>query len=367
MKRKIGIYNRHMNAMGGGEKLTLAVAEYLSLQHDVSLFCTEPVDVSRLEEFFAIDLSRVKLVTLTRAGRLPTLVSKLRGNTAAAVVQHDYEQLRQLDLDLFINNSYATGIVCPSERGILMCMFPHANAAREVVESYQTIVAISEYTAEWVQRRWKRSSEIVYPPCDDMGPADNKQKIILHVGRFTADSDQDERHHKGQALLLATFKQMSQLHRTGWELHLVGSVGSEKQFAESLVKEANGLPVVFHFNAAREEVRDLYRKAAIYWHATGYAVDAEQYPGKQEHFGISTVEAMSAGAVPVVYAGGGQKAIVLDGVNGYWWNQLDELVRKTQTLAADDDLRSRMAQHAIHLSKRFSREAFVQQLDQLID
>ena len=362
----IGIYNRHMSAMGGGEKLTLVLAEHLSRQHDVSLFCGEPVDVSCLERFFAVDLSRVKMVPLTPAGRLPTLLQKLRGNTAAAMFQHDQEQLRQLDLDLFINNSYGTGLTCPSERGILMCMFPHADAPRKVIESYRTIIAISEYTAEWVERRWQRTSEIVYPPCDDMGPAEKKQKIILHVGRFTADSNHDERHHKGQALLLTTFKQMTQLHRTGWELHLVGSVGSDKAFAESLVKEADGLPVVFHFNAAREEVRDLYRKAAIYWHATGYGVDADLYPGKQEHFGISTVEAMSAGAVPVVYAGGGQKAIVADGVNGYWWNQLDELMRKTQTLAADDELRSRMAQQAIHSSKRFSREAFVQRLDQLI-
>jgi hypothetical protein len=34
---KIGIYNLHMRAMGGGEKLTLALAEHLSQAHNVSL------------------------------------------------------------------------------------------------------------------------------------------------------------------------------------------------------------------------------------------------------------------------------------------------------------------------------------------
>lgn len=366
MKRNIGIYNLHMQAMGGGEKLTLVLAEHLSLQHNVSLFCGEPVDVSFLEEFFDVELRRVNVVTLNRAGPLPKLVARLRGNSAAAMFQHDYEQLRQLRLDLFINNSYGTGLVCPAERGILMCMFPHAEAAGNVIESYETIVAISEYSAEWVWRRWKRTSEIVYPPCDDMGPAETKQKIILHVGRFIADSDQDERHHKGQALLLATFKPMSHLHRAGWELHLTGSVGSDRSFADSLVREANGFPVVFHFNSSREQLRDLYRKAAIYWHATGYGVDVNQYPGKQEHFGISTVEAMSAGVVPVVYASGGQTEIVTDGDNGFWWNAVDELANKTQALASDDDLRRRLAQRAVLSSKRFSQKAFVLRMDQLI-
>jgi glycosyltransferase involved in cell wall biosynthesis len=367
MKRNIGIYNLHMQAMGGGEKLTLVLAEHLSLHHNVSLFCAEPVDVSCLEQYFDVDLSRINVVTLKDAGRLSTLVARLRGNSAAAVSQQHYDQLRQLKLDLFINNSYGSGLICPAARGIFMCMFPHAGtSAGDVLGSYPTIVTISEYSAEWVQRRWRRSSEIVYPPCDDMGPPETKQKIILHVGRFIADSDQDERHHKGQGLLLTIFKQITDLQRAGWELHLTGSVGDDKLFADSLLQAANGLPVVFHFNSSREQLRSLYRKAAIYWHATGYGVDVNQYPGKQEHFGISTVEAMSAGAVPLVYASGGQKEIVTDGVDGSWWSGIDELVAKTRMLAKDQSLSCRLGQTAVHSSKRFNRQAFVTRMDQLI-
>src|SRR5215813_8907507 len=104
MKRNIGIYNLHMQAMGGGEKLTLILAEHLSLHHDVSLFCAEAIDVSSVEEFFGVDLSRVKIVALNGARALPKLAAKLRGNSATATSRHHYAQLRQLNLDLFINN-----------------------------------------------------------------------------------------------------------------------------------------------------------------------------------------------------------------------------------------------------------------------
>ena len=370
MRRNIGIYNLHMQAMGGGEKLTLTLAEHLSVRHNISLFCAEAVAVSSLEKFFEVDLSRVNIVTLNGAGALPKLVAKLRGNRATVTSQRHYDQLRQLNLDLFINNSYGSELVCPAARGIFMCMFPHARmSAPDAIDSYATIVAISEYSAEWISRRWNRSSAIVYPPCDDMGPPETKQKLILNVGRFIADSDHDERHHKGQALLLTTFKQMTDLQRDGWELHFAGSAGSgrsDRSFADSLVEAARGFPVVFDFNSSREQLRSLYRKAAIYWHATGYGVDAVKYPGKQEHFGISTVEAMSAGAVPLVYATGGQMEIVSDGVDGCRWKNTDELITQTRTLATDNDLCSRLAQNAIESSKRFSRQAFAQRMDQLI-
>jgi glycosyltransferase involved in cell wall biosynthesis len=203
-----------------------------------------------------------------------------------------------------------------------------------------------------------------------MGPPTSaKEKIILHVGRFIADSVEDERHHKRQDLLIETFKRMTDLHQRGWQLHFTGSLSTDKKtrmFVDTLRHAAEGLPVFFHFNAPRDELRELYRSAAIYWHATGSGVDADKYPSTQEHFGISTVEAMSAGAVPVVYATGGQKEIVTDEVDGYWWTDIDRLMNQTRRLANDDKLRFRLSQQAVLSSKRFSKENFVTNLDRLV-
>lgn len=359
-----------MQAMGGGEKLTLVLAEHLSLKHDVSLFCAESLDTKALENYFAVDLSRITVTPLNNSGSIARAVAKIRGANNAN--SSHYQQLRNLNLNLFINNSYGSKLISPARHGIFMCMFPHANSpvADDALGFYKTVIAISEFSANWIRQKWKRDAEVIYPPCDDMGPPHTKEKLILHVGRFLADSDEDERHHKGQALLLEAFKTLTDLHQDGWQLHFAGSLSADKrskQFADTLVKSARGFPVFFHFNSPREQLRDLYRKAAIYWHATGYGSDLHHQPFKQEHFGISTVEAMSAACVPVVYSSGGQTEIVKNGVEGFWWNDLDELKNQTQTLANDPKLRSELGQHALVASKRFGREAFGAKIDQLID
>ena len=397
MQGNIGVYNLHMRTMGGGEKLTLVMAEHLSSGHNVWLFYTDPLDITSLEQFFGVDLSRVKIMPLKSPGLLLKLMAKVRGKRAPAFSLHHYLQLRKLKLDIFINNHYASGLMCPAARGIFMCMFPYLPAARplaerlshrvrnalvdrgekcvtgfavqDVVASYSTVVAISRYSAEWIRTMWGRRPEIIYPPCDDMGPAAAKQKIILHVGRFIADSGERERHHKGQGILLETFKGMPELHRDGWELHFIGSLGADEEsakFAAALVQSAKGFPVTFHFDSGLEEMRDLYRRAAIYWHATGYEFPAEDYPARQEHFGITTVEAMSAGAVPVVYGSGGQREIVTHGVDGLCWVETAELVSQTLRLVKDPALFERLSRQAVVSSKRFNREVFAASVDRLV-
>ena len=367
MRLNIGVYNLHMQAMGGGEKLTLTLAEHLSSKHNVWLFCGQKLDVPATERFFEVDLSRVTVVPLKGIGPLSRAVARIHGKRAAAISHHHFQQLKNFNLDVLVNNSYASGLRCPAALGIFICMFPHQKVRS--VDSYSDVVAISQYAADWVARLWGRHAEVIYPPCDDMGPPLDKAKMILHVGRFIAEKDKDERQHKGQRQLLDTFKSLTDLHNDGWELHFAGSIGPDKQsasFAKTIVESAGGFPVFFHFNAAREEIRDLYRRAAIYWHATGFGFDVDKYPSKQEHFGISTVEAMSAGAVPVVYASGGQKEIVTDGVDGFWFSDMTGLAKHTAELVTDPDLRSRLGQQAIASSKRFGKPAFISNIDHLL-
>lgn len=392
MRHNIGIYNLQMSAMGGGEKLTLALAEHLSLTHNVRLFCAEPLDIPSLEKFFGVDLSRVVVNPLNTVGPFWRMLAKVSGRGATGLALHHYLQIRKLNLDIFINNSYASDLPCPAETGIFMCMFPHLPPSRHLTgrlrtvlfdwiekrvsnfsgrnaaDSYCRVIAISQYAAHWVRQRWHRHAEVIYPPCDDMGAPSTKENLILHVGRFIADRE-DERHTKRQEVLLEAFKGMKDLHGDGWELHFAGSVGNDedsKALAEKLKVMASGLPVVFHLNAPHGEIRNLFRRAAIYWHATGYGFDADTYPAKQEHFGISTVEAMSAAAVPVVYSSGGQKEIVTDGVDGFRWDYVDELLTQTRRLANDHALRCELGCQAVQSSKRFGREAFAAKVDQLI-
>jgi len=55
---------------------------------------------------------------------------------------------------------------------------------------------------------------------------------------------------------------------------------------------------------------------------------------KGEHFGITIVEAMSAGCVPVVHDSGGPKEIV-NGERGFRWQNLEEIPRMIEQAMED--------------------------------
>ena len=102
----------------------------------------------------------------------------------------------------------------------------------------------------------------------------------------------------------------------------------------------------------------LYRAAKIFWHSTGYGEDEDLEPEKMEHFGITTVEAMSFGAVPVVINKGGQKETVEEGVHGYRWDTEEECVEKTCQLIKNNALRTAMANKCVKAAKKYSIEVF---------
>jgi glycosyltransferase involved in cell wall biosynthesis len=106
-------------------------------------------------------------------------------------------------------------------------------------------------------------------------------------------------------------------------------------------------------------LRDLYGRASIYWHAAGLGEDVERHPDRYEHFGITTVEAMSAGAVPVVIDAAGQVEIVQQGVSGYRFATLDGLVRHTEHLIADPRWREQLSRAAEARARDFGWDSFV--------
>ena len=59
---KIGVFNRHWNTSGGGEKHIGKVVEILSKTYEVDLICTEPIDFDALKRILNIDFSKVHIV-----------------------------------------------------------------------------------------------------------------------------------------------------------------------------------------------------------------------------------------------------------------------------------------------------------------
>jgi glycosyltransferase involved in cell wall biosynthesis len=236
------------------------------------------------------------------------------------------------------------------------------------LDGYQVIVAISSYTAEWIQTLWNRSTEIMYPPIhvESFEPAPERDRSIVTVGRFFPPG---AGHSKRQVEQVQTFGAMVREGQlTGWTLHVIGGCEpAQESYLDAVRSEAAGLPVEIHPNAPRDTLARLMNRAAIHWSATGYGQDESRSPWASEHFGITTAEAMAAGCVPIVIDKAGQREIVRDGVDGYRWTTLAELRDLTLRVANDEALRAQLTSSARARSLQYSDDAFAEHLLEIVE
>ena len=240
-----------------------------------------------------------------------------------------------------------------------------AESALEHLQTYDRILSISDFTATWLKRFWDAESEVLYPPVDtaSFAPGD-KQPLILSTGRFFVGE-----HSKRQDVLVSAFRTLVASGVRDWHLHLVGSVSdrpAERAYFEQIQDMASGLPVTLHANADFSTLRELSAQASLYWHAAGFEVNDNREPLRVEHFGISVVEAMAAGAVPLVVGKGGVTEIIAPGESGILWDRPAELVAATRQLIEDPERRARLSMAAQLRSQAFSEQRFGAAMQQIV-
>jgi glycosyltransferase involved in cell wall biosynthesis len=224
--------------------------------------------------------------------------------------------------------------------------------------SYDVVMANSQYTRGWIRRLWDRDADVLYPPIQTarLTPAPERDRTVVTVGRFFAPG---LGHAKRQLEMVRWFGDLYRSgHLPGWRMHVAGGCeASQLPYLAAVRAAAEGLPVEIHPNAPRKEVERLLSTASIFWSATGYGED-ERRPWAAEHFGMTTVEAMAGGCVPVVIDRAGHREIVRAGLDGFRWRTPAELSDLTVRVARDGEERARLATAAAERARQFSDEAF---------
>jgi glycosyltransferase involved in cell wall biosynthesis len=234
--------------------------------------------------------------------------------------------------------------------------------AEEALDSYDLLLANSLFTQRWIARRYGRASELLYPPVQvgQFAPLPKRNQIIS-VGRFFVAG-----HGKKQLEMIALFRRLCDEGLEGWEYHLVGGTSNDFGYFRECVHAADGYPIHFHPDAPLRELARLYGESALCWNATGYGEDPERDPDRFEHFGMTTVEAMASGCVPLAHARAGQPEVVEHLYSGILWESLDDLAAETIRLIDDTALRDAMSVAAVRRSGGFTHERFQVTLRRLL-
>lgn len=387
---KIGIYQRYWGRLGGGQRYVGVVAEMLAREHNVEIVhhC-ETFDRKIIEEGLDVDLSRVCFRYLPQCER-PTRSSWRVLRRLKMERQWGCEVSRPYDL--FIDSSDVPPFFCHAERGVLLIHFPligfeefhgrnteawrNCSRPRRMVASifhrlewhrrfrtYERCIVNSEFTRRWIKRLWGLEAEVVYPPLRDGVRAGRKLQQILTIGAFSSSG------HKKHSLLIDAFRQLCESGIRNWRYVFAGACSEsaeDRAYVSRLREYAAGLPVEIHTNLTGTAINKLLSESSILWHAMGHGIDEQSSPHRMEHFGMVATEAQAAGAVPIVFCGGGLPEIVTPGRDGFLWSTIDELVEYSAKLALEPEMLKLLSEQSRQNVRRFTRPIFESRLRQVL-
>jgi glycosyltransferase involved in cell wall biosynthesis len=375
--------------MGGGELYLGTIAEVLSHNYQVDLISESDISVSAFQKFFGLNLRSVEIRKIPQIPFVESLNPLFPDRSKQYLQNTRFTQ--EYDLFIVMPRNFRMPFRILSRRSILHLQVPDrpwqfqdywkaitlgrfSELRNEIVKAFRypkryaefnAVVINSKFHQDIISKRLVNPHAIVlHPPVMLRQPRDwnQKEKTILAVGRFFRGL-----HSKRQDVLIDAFRSFSK-QAPEWKFVLAGGLSDEpsaRDYSERLRQSAEGLPIEFRTNVAASELDELFSSSRFFWHAAGFEVPKDQ-PEKMEHFGIATVEAMSAGCIPLVYRAGGQEEIINDGINGFFWTSTAELVERTLSLVANDQQCEKISEAAVERSKEFGKDRFAEKLTALV-
>ena len=316
-KKTVALYNPYLDVLGGGEKHILSILKVLSDKGmKITVFFNKNLE-KEIKERFNLDFSdQIKWL------------SDLKNYSF-------FQKLLILkNFDYFFYVTDGSYFFSSAKKNYVFAMAPNKNLYqlqglnRLKLFNFQ-FVSNSPFTASWL-KRWGIKSTVIPPYIDDIFfNVNNKKKetLILMVGRFYS-----QLHNKNHFLAIKLFKKIKQKFPVfkKFKLILAGGLKKEdKDYFNNLKKITLGnSDIILKPNISFEKLLDLYGKSKYFWHFTGYGINEEKEPERAEHFGIAPLEAAASGSLVFCHQSGGPKLIFQHKVNGFLFNNEEEIIKE---------------------------------------
>jgi len=353
------VVHPRLSVKGGGERVAIhSILGAFKAGHDVSLL-TEGLDEASFEDFYDCYGLFDKVNRLYYPPFKPAI-----GNRALLYqrLAYHWRKIRKTvsrDSSSVVLSTQDIGYV-PSTNGpvVQYCYFPEyfshlqSGSAMPIWQLYYwparryyrnrvrrvgVLLSVSDFTREFVKKTWDRSSKTVYPPCpvdfySRFSRIQTRENMVLTISRIVPE----KRIH--------LFTELARMVPQS-SFVVVGSLSDQGSAYFERLKNKAPRNVSFVLSPLRK-VRNLLGRATAYVHCA-----------ENEHFGITIVEAMAAGCVPIVNDSGGPREIVTADV-GFRWRNLSEASRQIASLADNGELRRKLSSAASARAEQFRPEVF---------
>lgn len=353
---RIGIYTPYLDTLAGGEKYILSIAAALANKHDVFLFWN-PSEEQELKKKIKTKLN-IEIPQISFVNNIFTPQTSLVARLFESQ-KYDY---------ILVLSDGSIPIVLSKLLLHFQTPMPWIRPSfllKLKMNRVRAVICNSQFTKKYIDKEFGKESQVIYPAVTITKQHIEKKNMILHVGRYGVQNSGSSA--KKQEFMADTFKKLVDNGISEWKMTFVISYKEDAIDDVSTFRERiKNYPIELIENPTNDILWKTYNQAKIYWHASGIGEDLEKHPGRAEHFGISTVEAMGCGAVPIVINAGGQPEIVEDGVNGLLWDSQETLMSKTKTVIEDEAMRKTLAASAQKRATVFSADAFEKNWERLI-
>ena len=353
---KIGLIHTSFRVPGGAETTSTLLLEALKLtSHSTTLYTVEPPAIPETKNFRIHSVRRMSLPSLWRYQRMKEVQNMFRDSASEDVLvigsgNLTLEKTAVRKIIVYCHSTFEAEYEFlqrdfPGLKGIYYRLIQRniRDSFERLLEPRVRLVANSDYTRKIILEKFRKDSRVIYPPVD--------------TGRFSKWYDRPK---EDRVITLSRFSPEKNLKFAvdtigsgSLEYHLDGSARFESpiKMCEELRNGTDPARIKISSNLPAAEIEALVGSSKVYFH-----------PSK-ETFGISVVEAVSAGCIPIVpndYAF--VETVPFEELR---FNDSREALSKMEMAVAGrfDHLRSQLARHIEKYSVNIFQDAMLKEIE----